>query len=116
VGAAVKGRITVGVAAILLALTSSAKAHPSGNDVLPFCEMKRASSSDKEAWKEQWLNGNCWGAVSSLIAISSALHPTAKFCPPNESTVQQGMSIVVKALKNTPKTSILISLFSRTSH
>jgi hypothetical protein len=98
-----KGRIAIAVAAIVLAMGAPAAAGPSGNDVLPYCEVRLGDNLGGVA-TEALGHGQCWGVVSTLISVADLMIDGPRFCPPKGGTVKQGVSIVVKALRERPET------------
>jgi hypothetical protein len=105
-GAAVKARIAIVAAATTLALSTPAEAGYTGNELLPHCRMDGGSgtTNSNTAWEEGLQIGICYGVIVALMYHApSADLPTSRFCPPEGSTVRQGVSVVVKALNEHPE-------------
>jgi hypothetical protein len=104
-GAAVRGRVAIVAAAIMLALNVPANAGSTGNDVLPHCRTDGGSGTTNSdaAWKEGMSTGYCLGVISGLVFMSYASLPTARFCPPKGSTIDQARLVVAKGLNEHPE-------------
>ena len=103
-GAAVKGSMAIFVAAITLALSVPAAAGFTGNDMLPYCEVRLGDLPPGEATTAALMHGDCSGVVSTLMIFTDLMIEGPRFCPPKGATTKQGVHIVVKALMQHPET------------
>jgi Rap1a immunity proteins len=86
-------RASVVCAGLLLALTGEAVGAgvTSANTVMPGC---RAFIAHPD---EYYLQGYCMGAVAAIIRVDPST------CPPKDSTIGQGVRVVVKYIDSRPE-------------
>jgi hypothetical protein len=71
----------------------------SGNKMLPACKYQLGKIEDaNSAYKA----GECVGAIAAIGSYALSFDQGARFCPPEEATIDQAIRIVVKFLEQNP--------------